>query len=112
MSDEELKNEVKTCLHENLIEGHSDLYDTDYCFIKPSKNRYPFQFFWDTCFHAFILSSIEETSLAKRILESFFVMQRENGFVGHVHYWNNVLPKRATDVFQSKPGLGFELLIV
>ena len=110
MTDDQLKEEVRACLVGNLVEGYSHLYEEEYCFIRPAKNRYPFQFFWDTCFHAFILCSIQETDLAKRIMQSLFVMQKENGFVGHVLYWDNILPKRATDLFQSKPGLGFELL--
>jgi hypothetical protein len=36
---------------------------------------------------------------------SLFALQGENGFVGHMIYWERILPGRLVDIFQSKPGL-------
>jgi len=110
MEEKQLFAKVKQILYQNLETGYSKHCQADYTFIKPSKSFYRFQFFWDTCFHVFILTALDETELAKRCLKSLFAMQLENGFVGHIHYWNNVLPSRLTDVFQSQPSLGINLL--
>lgn len=32
-------------------------------------------------------------------------MQEEDGFVGHMLYWNKFIPSRITDIFQGKPSL-------
>jgi glycogen debranching enzyme len=110
MDQEKLFKEVKQILYQNLERGYSSAYQTEFTYIKPSENFYLFQFFWDSCFHVFILTALGETELAKDCLRSLFVMQEENGFVGHIHYWNNTLPSRLTDVFQSRPSLGLDLV--
>lgn len=110
MKDEEVYEKVRDILNENLVTGYSKSQDTHFTYIKPSKKFYRFQFFWDNCFHIFILTSLGENELAKKLLRTQFAMQHEDGFVGHVHYWNNVLPARTTDIFQTKPGLGINLV--
>lgn len=109
MNDTEIFEKVRSILHQNLVMGSSHNISTDFTFIQPSPNHYKFQYFWDCCFHVFILCSINETDLAKKCLRSLFAMQMDNGFVGHIHYWNNVLPARATDIFQNSPSIGFNL---
>lgn len=110
MDEKELKEKVRKILQQNLVEGYSKSKGCDYTFIKPSKNFYRFQFFWDSCFHVCILCVLGETDTAKKCFSSLFAMQEDSGFIGHIHYWNNVLPSRITDVFQSRPGNGFDLL--
>lgn len=110
MQEKQLVEKVKKILYENLVTGYSRKYKTEYTYIQPSKQFYRFQFFWDNCFHIFILTTLGETELAKKLLRTQFAMQEDNGFLGHIHYWDNVLPSRFTDIFQSKPGLGWNLL--
>lgn len=59
----------------------------------PSADSYPYQWFWDSCFHAIILShfNIED---AKKELRSLTSKQFENGLFPHVIYWekHEVLP--------------------
>ncbi|MGA9326942.1 MAG: trehalase family glycosidase [Salegentibacter sp.] len=110
MEDKDLYAKVREILKENRVTGYSKSQDTHFTYIKPSKNFYRFQFFWDTCFHIFILCSLGETDIAKKCLRSQFAMQDDDGFVGHVHYWNNVLPSRITDIFQTRPSLGINLV--
>jgi GH15 family glucan-1,4-alpha-glucosidase len=85
-----------------MVKGHSKEAGVNYHYTKPS---YPYQFFWDTCFHIFTLTALGEHKMAKEHLSSLFALQQEDGFVGHMIYWDKVLPGRWTDVFQSKPGL-------
>jgi hypothetical protein len=50
-----------------------------------------------------ILARLGEHDLAKRNLRSLFAMQDENGFVGHMIFWKQLLPQRRTDVMQARP---------
>jgi glycogen debranching enzyme len=89
----------------NVKNGYSALLGQNYCYIAPALKPYPFQWFWDTCFHVIILARLGEYDLAKRNLRSLFAMQEENGFVGHMIFWHQLLPKRLTDVTQARPTL-------
>ncbi|MEX2591588.1 MAG: trehalase-like protein [Anditalea sp.] len=104
MTDKEIFESTRKVLYENMIKGHKD-GQLSFHYTKPSPGRYPFQFFWDTCFHVFILSALGEHNMAKEHLISLFAMQEEDGFVGHMIYWDRLKPGRVTDVFQSKPRL-------
>lgn len=110
MDEKKLQEKVKEVIFENLVKGYSKSQQTDYTFIKPSKNFYSYQYFWDTCFHIFILCALGEIGLAKDCFRTQFAMQEDNGFVGHIHYWNNVMPARITDIFQNRIGLGRDLV--
>lgn len=105
MTDVELEQAVRKVLLANVKEGYSALLGQSYSYIAPSLERYPFQWFWDTCFHVVMLARLGEYELAKRNLRSLFQMQEESGFVGHMIFWNQVLPRRRTDVMQARPSL-------
>src|SRR3954465_5623869 len=98
-----LRAEVHALLRRHLKEGYSGLLGQEYCYIRPAPDRYPFQWFWDTCFHIFILLRLGECDIAKRALRSLFAMQRADGFVGHMIFWNQLLPTRMTDIVQARP---------
>jgi glycogen debranching enzyme len=103
MTERELHEEVRRLLIRNVKDGYSGLLGQSYCYIAPALKPYPFQWFWDTCFHVVILARLGEYDLAKRNLRSLFAMQEENGFVGHMIFWKQLLPKRRTDVMQARP---------
>jgi hypothetical protein len=100
-----LKDIVRTVMLSNVKEGYSALLGAHYCYVMPSKERYQFQWFWDTCFHVFILCVLGEVELAKRNMRSLFRQQEDNGFVGHMVFWGQVLPNRIADVLQARPKL-------
>jgi glycogen debranching enzyme len=52
----------------------------------PSSQTYPYQWFWDSCFHAIVLSSLEPEA-AKDELRSLLVKQFANGMIPHIIYW-------------------------
>ncbi|EMR03338.1 MGH1-like glycoside hydrolase domain-containing protein [Cesiribacter andamanensis] len=89
-----------------MIKGQSQEKNIQFHYTKPSPGRYPFQFFWDTCFHVFIFSALGEHDMAREHLTSLFALQEEDGFVGHMIYWDRLQPGRSTDVFQLNPRLG------
>ncbi|GAB3833346.1 hypothetical protein GCM10028895_52280 [Pontibacter rugosus] len=88
-------------LYKNMVSGRKEGFS--YHFTKPSPGTYPFQYFWDTCFHVFMLSALGEEKMAKEHLRSLFEMQRPDGFVGHMNYWKRLWPGRVTDFLQLRP---------
>ena len=105
MPTKELKEKVRAMMLANKVEGYSKLLDAHYSYIAPSKERYAFQWFWDTCFHIFILCALDEIGIAQENLRSLFRMQEEDGFVGHMIFWQRRLPHNPADVVQAKPTL-------
>lgn len=98
-----IRTDLLRLLRQNTRDGYSRLLRRHYCYVAPAPGTYPFQWFWDTCFHVLMLVQLGEIDLAKRNLASLFAMQEEDGFVGHMIFWNQVLPSRRTDVLQAKP---------
>lgn len=70
----------------------------DYQYTVPSPESYPYQWFWDSCFHAIILSHFDILD-AKKELRSLVSKQLENGLLPHVIYWEK------TDVLNVNWGL-------
>src|SRR5260370_35532250 len=95
----------KICCVPNVSQGYSRLLKTDYCYTKPSPGTYPFQWWWDTCFEAFMLCTLGEYDLAKRTLTSLFAMQEADGSVGHMIFWKSRLPRNPLNVLQARPRL-------
>src|SRR5437764_12364249 len=103
MTKEQLKNQVRKLILGSVLDGYSSLLDAHYCYVAPSKERYQFQWFWDTCFHVFILCALDEVHFVARNMQSLFKMQEDDGFVGHMIFWKQVLPHRISDVLQASP---------
>ncbi|RDV13650.1 trehalase-like protein [Pontibacter diazotrophicus] len=101
LSDGEIKAQAREVLYKNMVSGRNAGFD--YHFTKPSPGTYPFQYFWDTCFHIFTLTALGEVDMAKKHVHSLFQMQRPDGFVGHMNYWKRLWPARITDLLQLRP---------
>lgn len=52
----------------------------------PSATSYPYQWFWDSCFHAIMWSHFDALR-AQAELDALVFRQHEDGFIGHVIYW-------------------------
>src|SRR3989344_9062195 len=52
----------------------------------PSPRHYPYQWLWDSCFHAIILTHFSVNNAKKEII-SLLSKQFENGLVPHMIYW-------------------------
>ncbi len=98
----ELRSRVRALLHANGVTGYSSFLGAHYNYIAPSKERYQFQWFWDTCFHVFIQCALGEIDSAKENLRSLFRMQDDDGFVGHMIFWNQTLPHSLADIVHAK----------
>lgn len=57
-----------------------------YQFTLPSAEHYPYQWLWDSCFHAIILAQFDPVA-AKRELISLLSKQFKDGMVPHIIYW-------------------------
>lgn len=81
-----LKEEVIRIHQKNRQVGRADWCGYGFDFTCPSTGTYPFQWFWDSCFHAIALSHVD---IAKAEAELFSLLknQRADGFISHVTFW-------------------------
>lgn len=103
ISDNELREKVRNLMFDNIKAGLSPYLKRHYCYVMPSPGNYPFQWWWDTCFNVFILCALNEVALAKQNLLSLFRMQKKNGFVGHMIFWESLLPRDKLNILQGPP---------
>ena len=77
---------VRALYDRNRQRGYANWCQRDYDFVCPSTGTYPFQWFWDSCFHAVALShfDIERSRIEIR---SLLANQQPDGFVAHVTFW-------------------------
>ncbi|MFN2627557.1 MAG: hypothetical protein ABR569_02835 [Gaiellaceae bacterium] len=74
----------------DVLEANTRRADKDgltYRFSVPAGNLYPFQWFWDSCFHAIVWSRFDPERAADE-LRGLLAWQRTNGFVPHVVFWD------------------------
>lgn len=58
-----------------------------YDFVCPSHVTYPFQWFWDSCFHAVALAHVD-VGRAEAELATLLANQHDDGFISHVTLWH------------------------
>src|ERR1700757_1050946 len=73
-------------LRQNWREGfrHSD--GVPFAYTCPSPTRYPWQWYWDSCFTAIVWRRFDRVR-ARRELESLLAAQAPDGFLGHTIFW-------------------------
>src|SRR2546423_2233882 len=103
ISDREIKERVRSVMYNNIRARVSPWLKAHYCYIMPSPQKYPFQWWWDTCFHVFILCALGELELARQNFHSLLSMQKENGFIGHMIFWESMLPKDMFNILEGPP---------
>lgn len=57
-----------------------------FAYTRPSPGRYPWQWYWDSCFAAIVWRRFEPAR-ARRELETLLAAQRPDGFIGHTIFW-------------------------
>jgi hypothetical protein len=77
--------EAERVLRQNWERGAKD--GKPYEYTQPSPGRYPWQWYWDSCFAAIVWRRFEPER-ARAELESLLAAQRPNGFIGHTIFWN------------------------
>lgn len=84
--EEWLREQVLELAERNRQVGHAAWCGKDYDFLCPSEGTYPFQWFWDSCFHAIAVSHVDPRQ-AEAEIRSLLANQHDDGFVSHVTFW-------------------------
>jgi Mannosylglycerate hydrolase MGH1-like glycoside hydrolase domain len=61
-----------------------------FAYTCPSPDRYPWQWYWDSCFTAITWRHFDPER-SRRELDSLLAAGREDGFIGHTIFWNTPL---------------------
>ena len=77
---------ARQVLASNRRRGISDWGGRHYDFVCPSPESYPFQWFWDSCFHAIALCDVD-VRLAEQELAGLFQAASPDGFIPHIVLW-------------------------
>jgi len=72
-------------LRQNWLEGEQD--GTHYSYTQPSPSRYPWQWYWDSCFAAIVWRRFD-SGRSRAELKSLLAAQRHDGFIGHTIFWH------------------------
>jgi hypothetical protein len=76
---------AEAVLRQSWLEGERD--GVPFAYTRPSPTRYPWQWYWDSCFAAIAWRRFDR-SRARTELETLLSAQREDGFIGHTIFWD------------------------
>jgi len=79
-----------TAIAERVLRGswlEGEREGTRFAYTRPSPSRYPWQWYWDSCFAAIVWRRFDPAR-ARAELETLLAAQREDGFIGHTIFWN------------------------
>ncbi len=77
--------EAERVLRQNWERGERE--GEAYEYTQPSPGRYPWQWYWDSCFAAIVWRRFDPAR-SRAELESLLAAQRPDGFIGHTIFWN------------------------
>jgi hypothetical protein len=72
-------------LRGNWTEGERD--GVHYGYSRPSPGHYPWQWYWDSCFHAIVWRRFDRAR-AESELRSLLAGGSDDGFIGHTIFWH------------------------
>jgi hypothetical protein len=75
-------------LRQNWREGERE--GVPFAYTSPSPHRYPWQWYWDSCFAAIVWRRFDR-GRARDELETLLRAQRTDGFIGHTIFWDRPL---------------------
>ena len=81
-----IRAEAARILAQNRRTGHADWNGRDYAYVVPSPGSYPFQWFWDSCFHAIALTHVN-LDWARDELTTLLAGAQPSGFIPHQILW-------------------------
>ena len=73
-------------LQRNWIAGERD--GVAYSYTRPSPGRYPWQWYWDSCFAAIVWRRFDRDR-SREELATLLRAQQEDGFIGHTIFWHS-----------------------
>ena len=83
----------------NRQEGISQWEGKQFSFVCPSLSTYPFQWFWDSAFHAIALLHLNQ-ELAKQELRCMLHAAQPDGFIPHIVLWQQQHQRAARTEFK------------
>ena len=86
---EQIRRRCEAVLRQNWREGVGD-DGRPFGFTCPSPGRYPWQWYWDSCFHAIAWRHFDPAR-ARTELQSLLDAQRDDGFIGHTIFHDRPL---------------------
>ena len=86
MERAELEAKARQILLGNLRRGVADWNGKGFSFVVPSLTGYPFQWFWDSCFHSIALTHLD-LEQAKAELTTLLSGAQQDGFIPHIIFW-------------------------
>jgi hypothetical protein len=94
---EGVRTRCETVLTQNWREGRRRPDGAPFAYTCPSPGRYPWQWYWDSCFTAIVWRHFD-SGRSRQELESLLTAARPDGFIGHTIFWNTPLrgPRRLT----------------
>jgi glycogen debranching enzyme len=81
---------VNGLLRSNLCTGRDGRTGAEYRYLCPSPGEYPWQWLWDSCFHAVATAHVDPEHAAAELV-TLASTQREDGFIPHITYWGTRL---------------------
>jgi mannosylglycerate hydrolase MGH1-like protein len=78
--------EAERVLRQNWVEGVRK--GVPFAYTEPSPSRYPWQWYWDSCFAAIVWRRFDPAH-SRAELESLLAAQRPDGFIGHTIFWRS-----------------------
>jgi hypothetical protein len=64
-----------------------------YAYTRPSPTRYPWQWYWDSCFTAIAWRHLDPAR-PRTELQTLLAAMRDDGFIGHVIFWDRPISYR------------------
>ncbi|HEX6388183.1 MAG TPA: hypothetical protein VFZ89_02010 [Solirubrobacteraceae bacterium] len=88
MNAEAIGAAARALLEQNHREG--EYRGRQYSFSVPSPRSYPWQWYWDSCFHAIVRAKWDRAG-AQAELETLLAAADPDGFIGHTILWGHPL---------------------
>ena len=88
MAESSLERRCRQTLTANWTVGERDR--VPYAYTRPSPGRYPWQWYWDSCFAAIAWRHLDPQR-SRAELETLLAAARPDGFIGHTIFWDHAV---------------------
>ncbi len=88
------------------IEGSRD-DGRSFAYTRPSPTRYPWQWYWDSCFAAIVWRRFDPDR-ARAELETLLNAQKPDGFIGHTIFWDQPVSLERLAFYNIKSRASFQ----
>jgi hypothetical protein len=92
-------------LRANWVEGERG--GVPFGYTRPSPSRYPWQWYWDSCFAA-IARRRFQPERSRTELETLLAAQRDDGFIGHTIFWEGSVALSRLPFYNVASRLSFQ----